>query len=128
MPGAVNRPYSDLLSDGQFRATEALRDLIAERVADDQALVCSCGSGVTACVVALAATVAGHQGPISVYDGSWTEWGSAGTCPSSVTPRPMACRQPNPSSTLAQGADQHQRSDTHEKTQTLKRPQVLVDW
>jgi thiosulfate/3-mercaptopyruvate sulfurtransferase len=35
----------------------------------------SCGSGVTACVIALAGYLVGKE-DIAVYDGSWTEWGS----------------------------------------------------
>ena len=37
--------------------------------------VASCGSGVTACVIALAAYLIGER-EMAVYDGSWTEWGS----------------------------------------------------
>jgi thiosulfate/3-mercaptopyruvate sulfurtransferase len=38
-------------------------------------LVFSCGSGVTACILALAAFEAGYTN-IAVYDGSWSEWGA----------------------------------------------------
>lgn len=38
-------------------------------------IIFSCGSGLTACVLALGADVSGYKN-ISVYDGSWTEWGS----------------------------------------------------
>ena len=44
------------------------------------AVAASCGSGVTACVVALAAYMIGKE-DVSVYDGSWTEWGSAEDTP-----------------------------------------------
>ena len=37
-------------------------------------LVFSCGSGITACVIALGAFAAGH-GLGTVYDGSWSDWG-----------------------------------------------------
>ncbi|KAL6070657.1 Sulfurtransferase [Balamuthia mandrillaris] len=37
-------------------------------------IVCSCGSGVTACVEALALYLLGKEENVSVYDGSWTEW------------------------------------------------------
>ena len=39
-------------------------------------LVMSCGSGTTACVLALALRqVDPARGPAAVYDGSWSEWG-----------------------------------------------------
>jgi thiosulfate/3-mercaptopyruvate sulfurtransferase len=38
-------------------------------------MIFSCGSGITACVLALGAAVVGNKN-MSVYDGSWTEWGS----------------------------------------------------
>ena len=38
-------------------------------------MIFSCGTGITACVLALGAHVSGYTN-ISVYDGSWTEWGS----------------------------------------------------
>jgi thiosulfate/3-mercaptopyruvate sulfurtransferase len=44
----------------------------------NQTITFSCGSGITACVLALGAEVAGFK-KLSVYDGSWTEWGSLTT-------------------------------------------------
>ena len=38
-------------------------------------IIFSCGSGITACVLALGAEISGYKS-ISVYDGSWTEWGT----------------------------------------------------
>jgi len=46
----------------------------------EQKLIFSCGSGVTACVDALAAELAGYSN-ISVYDGSWSEWGLPSNLP-----------------------------------------------
>ncbi|MBY5923286.1 sulfurtransferase [Ferrimonas balearica] len=74
MPGAVNLPFGTLLEQGHLRSTEQLAEIF-ERVADlDRPWVFSCGSGVTACILALAATVSGHH-HWQVYDGSWAEWG-----------------------------------------------------
>ena len=76
IPNSVNLPFTDLLNDGLFKSKtdiEALfKNLIPEK---DAATVISCGSGLTACVVALAANLVSYKN-ISVYDGSWTEWGS----------------------------------------------------
>ena len=76
MPGAVSLPYSDLLNgDGTFRDAAALRARFAAAGADGtRPIVTSCGTGVTACILALGLVLAGlPQG--AVYDGSWTEWG-----------------------------------------------------
>ncbi len=43
-------------------------------------VVTSCGSGVTACALALGLHVLGNR-EVAVYDGSWTEWGSLGGPP-----------------------------------------------
>lgn len=75
-PGAVSLPFTDVQRDGRLLPPEELRVLLRHRAADADRLVLSCGSGVTACVLALAATVAGHH-DVAVYDGSWSEWGRA---------------------------------------------------
>jgi thiosulfate/3-mercaptopyruvate sulfurtransferase len=43
-------------------------------------VVTTCGSGVTAALDAFALTLAGHR-DVSVYDGSWDEWGNADDTP-----------------------------------------------
>ena len=48
-------------------------------------IVASCGSGVTACAVVLALDVLGVSNT-AVYDGSWTEWGSAPDTPVATGP------------------------------------------
>lgn len=77
IPGAANLPFTELLNpDGTMKDTAALRTLYAARGADDtRPVVTSCGTGVTACVLALGAVLAGLPEP-AVYDGSWTEWAS----------------------------------------------------
>ncbi|WKD61123.1 3-mercaptopyruvate sulfurtransferase [Corynebacterium ciconiae DSM 44920] len=73
MPGAVNIPFTSLLDDTQqLRSAEALAERFGEHNQDEE-LIMSCGSGVTACVLALAATEAGFTN-LKVYDGSWSEW------------------------------------------------------
>jgi len=72
IPGATSLPYTTLLHpDGTLLAPAALRALLAV----DRPAIASCGSGVSACILALAAEVAGLP-EIAVYDGAWTEWGS----------------------------------------------------
>jgi thiosulfate/3-mercaptopyruvate sulfurtransferase len=77
MPGAASLPFTELLNPDQTMKPPAeLGAIFAARGADGaQPLVASCGSGVTACVIALGAVLAGLPEP-AVYDGSWTEWAS----------------------------------------------------
>lgn len=77
MPGAANLPFNELLAaDGTMLPPDALRARFAAAGATgEKPLVTSCGTGVTACVLALGAVRAGLPEP-AVYDGSWTEWAS----------------------------------------------------
>jgi thiosulfate/3-mercaptopyruvate sulfurtransferase len=75
MPGAISLPYQQCLHLGNMKSVPELRLMFADLdLAVEHEMVFSCGSGVTACILALAATEAGYQ-RLSVYDGSWSEWG-----------------------------------------------------
>ena len=75
MPGARNLPFDRLLQDGAYRDASAMADLFRQAgLVGDKPVVASCGSGVTASVLALGAEAAGLA-PFAVYDGSWSEWG-----------------------------------------------------
>lgn len=76
MPGAVNLPYTELQKDGRLLPVVDLAAAV-DRTAGHGPITASCGSGVTACVVALAAVLAGRD-DVAVYDGSWSEWGREG--------------------------------------------------
>lgn len=73
IPSSVNRPYTELLDSVIMKSSEDLKNIFSDNHQGE--LIMSCGSGITACILALGAELAGHQ-KISVYDGSWTEWGS----------------------------------------------------
>ena len=74
MPHAVNLPFAALQEHGHMRPPAELSRVFQSKIADTPTLVLSCGSGVTACVLALGATLAGYS-DMTVYDGSWSEWG-----------------------------------------------------
>ncbi|NQZ79618.1 MAG: sulfurtransferase [Colwellia sp.] len=74
IPNALNLPYSELLKDGQLLPKAQLQSIFSTLVESSNILTMSCGSGVTACILALAAEYCGYSN-INVYDGSWSEWG-----------------------------------------------------
>ncbi len=76
MPGAFSVHYASLLNeDGTLRSEAELRAVFDAAGVDlGKPIVTSCGSGVTAGVLALALAVMGHPNA-AIYDGSWTEWG-----------------------------------------------------
>ncbi|MYA68118.1 MAG: sulfurtransferase [Gammaproteobacteria bacterium] len=80
MPNAENLPFVRLLENGVMKPADELREIFAEFGAPERRLISSCGSGITACVIALAAHEAGLD-DVSVYDGSWVEWGTPGHLP-----------------------------------------------
>lgn len=74
MPGALNLPFDRLVNpDGTLKAAGELRAAFAH-VDLARPIVTTCGSGVTAAVLALALARLGRF-DVAVYDGSWTEWG-----------------------------------------------------
>jgi thiosulfate/3-mercaptopyruvate sulfurtransferase len=74
MPGATSVPYTELTQDGRMKDAEALRQLFAAKAVKlDKPVTTSCGSGVTAAVIALGLEIAGAS-KVSLYDGSWAEY------------------------------------------------------
>lgn len=76
MPGAMNLPFTELINpDGTLRSASEIRDAFAQAGVDTQGpMVTTCGSGVTASILALALAAIG-QPDVGVYDGSFAEWG-----------------------------------------------------
>ncbi len=75
IPSSKNLPYTELLHHHQFKSKAALKAIFELFLPKDRQLIFSCGTGITACILALAAEYAGYKN-YAVYDGSWTEWGS----------------------------------------------------
>lgn len=73
IPGAVNRFWQDALRpDGTYRPASEQAARFAGLPPADR-VIHQCGSGVTACVNALAMELAGMRGA-RLYVGSWSDW------------------------------------------------------
>ena len=83
IPGSLNVPFTDLLDPQSktFLPAEAIAERFRAAGTDlARPVVTSCGSGVTAAVLAFALHLIGHR-PVALYDGSWAEWGLPGDTP-----------------------------------------------
>nr|WP_264477739.1 sulfurtransferase [Halomonas malpeensis] len=78
IPGACNLPFPEVLENGYFKSPEAIARLLHERgLSPEDHLTFSCGSGITACILWVAAELAGYK-RLSLFDGSWTAWVMSG--------------------------------------------------
>jgi thiosulfate/3-mercaptopyruvate sulfurtransferase len=82
IPGSLNLPYETLYrADGTLRSPDELRGAVTAAGIDlGRPIVTTCGSGVTASVLALALYVLGRR-DVAIYDGSWSEWGARSDTP-----------------------------------------------
>ena len=76
IPNSTNLPFQDVLSNGFMKPKEELKKIFDPLIQQDSPIVFSCGSGLTACIILLAAELVNNN-PKSVYDGSWAEWGAS---------------------------------------------------
>ena len=82
IPGSFNVPYTDLLNaDKTMKSLDDIRAVFEQAGVDvSKPMITSCGSGVTAAILALALERLGNTN-WSLYDGSWAEWGMFPTVP-----------------------------------------------
>lgn len=82
IPGSVNLPHSNLFNaDGTWKTGDALKSAFADAGVDiAKPMVTTCGSGMTASVVAFGAHLLGSK-DVALYDGSWAEWGADADTP-----------------------------------------------
>ncbi len=82
IPGSRNVPFTSLLNDDKtLKSPAETRAIFAAAGVDpDKPVITTCGSGVTAAILALALERMGHKA-WSLYDGSWAEWGMFPTVP-----------------------------------------------
>ncbi len=76
IPGSYNLPSSELVdAAGKLKSKTEIEKLLQGSGIREGRVINTCGSGVTACMTALALHHTGRKDDIAVYDGSWTEWG-----------------------------------------------------
>lgn len=75
--GSINIPFNTFLNEnGEFKNFKHVKELLDKKInfLNVKEIICSCGSGITACNIILALNLIGFNN-IKLYDGSWAEWG-----------------------------------------------------
>ncbi|WP_400078332.1 sulfurtransferase [Winogradskyella sp. R77965] len=75
IPNSKNMPYTELFDGNIMKTKRELLTIFNNLVEGKTKLVFSCGSGITACILALAASICNYKN-LMIYDGSWTEYGT----------------------------------------------------
>jgi thiosulfate/3-mercaptopyruvate sulfurtransferase len=84
MPGSINVPATELIADGRLKDPDGLLAIFeSANVNLTKPTITSCGSGVTAAIILFALATLGSD-RLSLYDGSWAEWGARSDTPISL--------------------------------------------
>ena len=80
IPKSTNIPYTEVLNQNLVKTKEELQTVFKKYNLQDKKIIFSCGTGITAAILALAAEILSLDN-YAIYDGSWTEWGTTNNLP-----------------------------------------------
>lgn len=81
IPNSFNLPFAEILDTHRFKNSQQLADIFSTLQPNKSSeIIFTCGSGITACIIMLAAIIVGYQDTV-LYDGSWSDWGSDESLP-----------------------------------------------
>ncbi|MBE8719500.1 sulfurtransferase [Sphingobacterium pedocola] len=80
IPSSTNLPFDQLMNGAFIKPVQELEKIYVGHSEQNKHNIFSCGSGITASILALGAYQVGHT-DIAVYDGSWSEWGADSNLP-----------------------------------------------